>query len=78
MLPPLGRPGPVLIDLPKDILMAEIVYLGERVRPKAVARYQPVTEPAAEGIKAAVAAMKRAERPVIYGGGGRQFRPPRV
>ena len=65
-----GRPGPVLIDLPKDVLMAEIVYLGERVRPQAVARYQPVTEPAAESIKAAVAAMKRAERPVIYGGGG--------
>ncbi|MGB2068764.1 MAG: biosynthetic-type acetolactate synthase large subunit, partial [Candidatus Puniceispirillaceae bacterium] len=65
-----GRPGPVLIDLPKDILMAEIAYVGERVRPQAVARYQPVTEPAAEGIKAAVAAMKRAERPVIYGGGG--------
>ena len=65
-----GRPGPVLIDLPKDILMAEVAYVGARVRPRAVARYQPVTEPAAEGIKAAVAAMKRAERPVIYGGGG--------
>ncbi len=65
-----GRPGPVLIDLPKDILMAEVAYVGAHVRPQAVARYKPVTEPSAESIKAAVAAMKRAERPVIYGGGG--------
>ena len=65
-----GRPGPVLIDLPKDILMAEVAYVGAHVRPQAVARYKPVTEPSAKSIKAAVAAMKRAERPVIYGGGG--------
>ncbi len=65
-----GRPGPVLIDLPKDILMTEIAYNGERVRPQAIARYQPTSEPAPSHIKAAVAAMKRAERPVIYGGGG--------
>ena len=65
-----GRPGPVLIDLPKDILMTEAPYVGERARPQAVARYQPSTEPDAQSIKAAVAAMKRAERPIIYGGGG--------
>ena len=65
-----GRPGPVLIDLPKDILMTEAPYVGERARPQAVARYQPSTEPDAHSIKAAVAAMKRAERPIIYGGGG--------
>ena len=33
----LGRPGPVLIDLPKDILMTEAPYVGERARPQAVA-----------------------------------------
>ena len=65
-----GRPGPVLIDLPKDILMAEIAYKPDGVRQKAVARYQPRTEPSADAIKAMVAAMMRAERPVIYGGGG--------
>ena len=36
----------------------------------AQARYRPSTKPDAEAIKAAVAIMKRAERPVIYGGGG--------
>ena len=65
-----GRPGPVLIDLPKDILMAEIAYKPDGVRQKAVARYQPQTEPSADAIKAMAAAMMRAERPVIYGGGG--------
>ena len=65
-----GRPGPVLIDLPKDILMAEIAYKPDGVRQKAVARYQPRTEPSADAIKAMAAAMMRAERPVIHGGGG--------
>ena len=36
----------------------------------AQARYRLSTKPDAELIKAAVATMKRAERPVIYGGGG--------
>jgi len=65
-----GRPGPVLIDLPKDILMADVPYATDGVRPQATARYRPATEPSADSIKAAVAAMKRAERPIIYGGGG--------
>jgi len=65
-----GRPGPVLIDLPKDILMGEYAYQGAGVTEVAQARYRPSTKPDAEAIKAAVAIMKRAERPVIYGGGG--------
>ena len=65
-----GRPGPVLIDLPKDILMGEYTYRGVGVTEVAQARYRLSTRPDAEVIKAAVAIMKRAERPVIYGGGG--------
>ncbi len=65
-----GRPGPVLIDLPKDILMGEYAYQSAGVAAVAQARYRPVAVPDAEAIKAAVAIMKRAERPVIYGGGG--------
>ena len=65
-----GRPGPVLIDLPKDILMGEYAYQSAGVAAVAQARYRPATVPDAEAIKAAVAIMKRAERPVIYGGGG--------
>ena len=65
-----GRPGPVLIDLPKDILMKEAPYQKEVIRASATARYQPATEPDPAAISAAVDMMIRAERPVIYGGGG--------
>ena len=65
-----GRPGPVLIDLPKDILMGQYEYRTAGVTEAAQARYRPTTLPDAEAIKAAVAIMKRAEKPIIYGGGG--------
>ena len=65
-----GRPGPVLIDLPKDILMGEFSYDAAGVAAVAEARYQPRTVPDDEAIRTAVAMMMRAERPVIYGGGG--------
>ncbi|HBP58216.1 MAG TPA: biosynthetic-type acetolactate synthase large subunit, partial [Alphaproteobacteria bacterium] len=65
-----GRPGPVLIDLPKDILMKEALYRDEAIRKVATARYQPATQPDPAAISAAVDMMMRAERPVIYGGGG--------
>ena len=65
-----GRPGPVLIDLPKDILMGEYGYKTDGVAVAAQKRYAPQTRPDPEVIKKAVAMMKRAERPIIYGGGG--------
>jgi acetolactate synthase-1/2/3 large subunit len=65
-----GRPGPVLIDLPKDILMGEFTYKEKNVTELAQARYRPSIKPDSEAIKAAVTIMKRAKRPVIYGGGG--------
>jgi acetolactate synthase-1/2/3 large subunit len=65
-----GRPGPVLIDLPKDILMKDAAYRDDADRKVATARYQPATRPDPAAISAAVDMMMRAERPVIYGGGG--------
>ena len=65
-----GRPGPVLIDLPKDILMKETAYRQDAVRKVATARYQPTVDPDPQAISAAVDIMIRAERPIIYGGGG--------
>ncbi|GBQ37821.1 acetolactate synthase, large subunit [Acidocella aminolytica 101 = DSM 11237] len=63
-----GRPGPVLIDLPKDILIAPASY---REPSQTQHRsYRPRTEPDARRIDEAVALLKRAERPVIYAGGG--------
>ena len=65
-----GRPGPVLIDLPKDILMKEAAYRQDALRKVATARYQPTVDPDPKAISAAVDMMIRAERPIIYGGGG--------
>ena len=62
-----GRPGPVLIDLPKDILMGEFTYKEKMMNWHK--RYRPSIKPDLEVIKAAVTIMKRAKRPVIYGGG---------
>jgi acetolactate synthase-1/2/3 large subunit len=63
-----GRPGPVLIDLPKDIIQgsAEFKY----PRQAKLRGYQPHTEAHPKQIKKAFDLMKSAKRPVIYAGGG--------
>ena len=65
-----GRPGPVVIDLPKDILMLDAPYNAKAAKKEVARRYNPVTKPDADAIKQAVAMMKKAKKPVIYGGGG--------
>ncbi len=60
-----GRPGPVLIDLPKDVQQAEIA------RPAPAPNPQPrAFAPAPADIEAARALIEQAERPVLYVGGG--------
>ncbi|MEM6328907.1 MAG: biosynthetic-type acetolactate synthase large subunit [Planctomycetota bacterium] len=64
-----GRPGPVLIDMPKDVQLDSCLpdYECELDLPG----YKPEKPRArAEQIKQAAAAIKRAKRPVIYAGGG--------
>ena len=62
-----GRPGPVVIDLPKDIVIGKAPY----AEPTTVhASYRPQTEPDAGQITKAVALLKTAKRPMIYAGGG--------
>jgi len=62
-----GRPGPVVIDLPKDIVIGKAPYSdAQRVHPS----YRPRTEPDPVRIAEAVALLKRGLRPVIYTGGG--------
>ena len=64
-----GRPGPVVIDLPKDVQFAD-VQIEEKIPEKVTARYQPVTEPEMDDIRQAAALLASAKQPVIYGGGG--------
>ncbi len=63
-----GRPGPVVIDLPKDVQVAKGHYTGpQNVKHKT---YRPRVEGEAEKIKQAVELMAKAERPIFYTGGG--------
>jgi acetolactate synthase-1/2/3 large subunit len=64
-----GRPGPVLVDLPKNVQLAQIV--PDYDAPMNLPGYHPeVRKPHAEQIAQVAAAIKRANRPVIYAGGG--------
>jgi len=63
-----GRPGPVVIDIPKDIQFKLGLYHG----PDQVAHrtYRPRTDPDPAAIEEAVALMASAKRPIFYTGGG--------
>jgi acetolactate synthase I/II/III large subunit len=63
-----GRPGPVLIDIPKDVCtqMAPFIYPEKIEAPG----YEPHLLGDAEKVKQAVARMRKARRPVLYIGGG--------
>jgi acetolactate synthase I/II/III large subunit len=63
-----GRPGPVLVDIPKDIIMG----MGEYVGPEGIAprNYKPQINGDRKAIEAAVDMVASAERPIIYAGGG--------
>jgi acetolactate synthase-1/2/3 large subunit len=63
-----GRPGPVLIDIPKDVQFATGTYVPPE--DAKVSHYQPRLKADAEKIEALVALMETAERPVFYTGGG--------
>lgn len=63
-----GRPGPVVIDLPKDILMALGSYSPKnKVK---VRNYNPRIKGDLSAIKNAVGAIAKSKRPLIYAGGG--------
>ena len=63
-----GRPGPVLVDIPKDVQFAEGTYVGPRqIEP---ARYQPPRKGDTGAITRLAELIERAERPIFYTGGG--------
>ncbi len=63
-----GRPGPVLIDVPKDVQFADGVYVppGE-VKHKT---YRPQVKPEIARVEEAIELMANAKRPIFYTGGG--------
>jgi acetolactate synthase-1/2/3 large subunit len=66
-----GRPGPVVIDLPKDVLQAKASYAGA---PSAAARkhrsYNPPVKGDPKQIEAAIELLAKAKKPLFYCGGG--------
>jgi len=63
-----GRPGPVLVDLPKDVMQGKAKY--EPKRECRMASYNPTYEPNMKQLHRAVKLIKEAERPVVFSGGG--------
>ncbi|HWX11467.1 MAG TPA: acetolactate synthase 3 catalytic subunit [Trinickia sp.] len=63
-----GRPGPVLIDIPKDVSKTPCEY--EPVTSVALRSYNPVTKGHSGQIRKAVSLLLTAKRPYIYTGGG--------
>ncbi|MGC9021585.1 MAG: biosynthetic-type acetolactate synthase large subunit [Dissulfurimicrobium sp.] len=63
-----GRPGPVLIDIPKDVQngKAEFAY-PEEIELRS---YKPVADPHIKQIERACALIEQARKPIIYAGGG--------
>jgi acetolactate synthase I/II/III large subunit len=63
-----GRPGPVLVDIPKDILQTEAPFVWP---PKMdLPGYRPTTQPHGKQIREAAALIAEAKKPVLYVGGG--------
>jgi len=66
-----GRPGPVLIDIPKDVANTEIKFNpdenGERIQ---IRSYNPTYEPNMRQLKKVVDMIRKAHKPVLFGGGG--------
>lgn len=63
-----GRPGPVLVDVPKDIQTA--VFNPRAPQPVSIPGYEPRPEPQEADIEAMVEALRHSQRPLAYLGGG--------
>jgi acetolactate synthase-1/2/3 large subunit len=63
-----GRPGPVLIDVPKDVLQAQTTF--EWPAEIDLSGYRPTVKPHRRQIRAAADLIRAASRPVLYVGGG--------
>ncbi|WP_138468060.1 acetolactate synthase 3 large subunit [Poseidonocella sp. HB161398] len=63
-----GRPGPVLVDIPKDVQFASAQYT--EIKKAKTSHYQPKVKGDPEAIERLVELIETAERPIFYTGGG--------
>ena len=64
-----GRPGPVLVDIPKDIQTFKAIYKGKK-NTKVISYYKPNLKPNINQIDQFVELLKNSEKPIFYVGGG--------
>ncbi|MGE5655078.1 MAG: biosynthetic-type acetolactate synthase large subunit [Actinomycetota bacterium] len=65
-----GRPGPVLIDVPKDVGLEEFDYLPVEPGSVRIPGYRPTVKGNPRQIHQAIGLIRQAERPLLYVGGG--------
>jgi len=63
-----GRPGPVLVDIPKDIIQGKTAY--KPLRAPSLKSYNPTYKPNMKQVKKAINLIREARKPVIFAGGG--------
>jgi acetolactate synthase-1/2/3 large subunit len=63
-----GRPGPVVVDIPKDVQFAKGTYVPPQTAPRT--SYQPKVQGDLDKVRAAIELMAGARQPIIYTGGG--------
>jgi len=63
-----GRPGPVLVDIPKDITKNRIAYMP--VEPVQMKSYNPTYQPNMWQLEKVISLIREARRPMIFAGGG--------
>ncbi len=64
-----GRPGPVLVDIPKDIQTFKTFYNGKKLTKK-VSYYKPIVKPPSGEVEKIVELLTKAKKPIFYVGGG--------
>ncbi len=64
-----GRPGPVLVDIPKDIQTFDTIYKGKKLT-KRISYYKPNLKPKSDEIDRIVEMLTNSVKPIFYVGGG--------
>ena len=64
-----GRPGPVLVDIPKDIQTFKTSYEGKKLTKK-ISYYKPTFEPLKDEVDKVVEFLSNCKKPIFYIGGG--------
>jgi acetolactate synthase I/II/III large subunit len=63
-----GRPGPVLVDIPKDVMQASTLYTP--IKEVQLKSYNPTYEPNMKQLPKVIKLIKEARKPIIFAGGG--------